>query len=134
VWLYRSTDGMMSRWSKVIHVLMLTTPGRRSGLPRSTCVRYLAAGADLLVWGSGSGSPRDPDWFENLRHSDVVQVQTGPNRFPARRRELTGAERDHVWETIILTQAPQVAKYATKAQRTIPVALLSSLPSSRPDP
>jgi deazaflavin-dependent oxidoreductase (nitroreductase family) len=113
---------------------MLTTPGRRSGLPRSTCVRYLDHGADLLVWGSGSGSPRDPDWFENLRQAELAQVQIGPRRFAARHRELVGAERDRVWETVILARAPQVARYAARARRTIPVAALSPLASPPGEP
>mgnify|MGYP006139225931 CR=1 FL=1 len=28
-----------------------------------------------IVWGTGSGSPRDPDWFRNLRAADVAEVQ-----------------------------------------------------------
>jgi deazaflavin-dependent oxidoreductase (nitroreductase family) len=46
---------------------MITTPGRRTGTPRSTCVRYLERPEGLVVWGTGSGSPQDPDWFRNLR-------------------------------------------------------------------
>jgi hypothetical protein len=33
-------------------------------------------------------------------------------------------ERDATWNEVILVQAPEVKKYANKAGRTIPVALL----------
>ena len=56
VWMYRTLDGQWSSGSKDVHVLMITTPGRRTGTPRSTCVRYLETSDGLVVWGSGSGS------------------------------------------------------------------------------
>ena len=28
-----------------------------------------------VVWGTGSGSKRDPDWFQNLRAAEVADVQ-----------------------------------------------------------
>ena len=63
VWMFRRLDGRLASGSKDVHVLMITTPGRRTGIPRSTCVRYLESPEGLVVWGTGSGSPRDPDWF-----------------------------------------------------------------------
>jgi deazaflavin-dependent oxidoreductase (nitroreductase family) len=103
---------------------MITTPGRRTGTPRSTCVRYLERPDGLVVWGTGAGSRRDPDWFENLRGVSVAQVQVRARRFDAGVRELVGVERDATWNEVILVQAPEVKKYANKAGRTIPVALL----------
>lgn len=41
VWMYRTLDGRLSSGSKDVHVLIVTTPGRQTGIPRSTCVRYL---------------------------------------------------------------------------------------------
>ena len=55
VWMYRTLDGRLSSGSRRVHVLVLTTPGRRSGVPRSTCVRYLDRPEGLVVWGTGSG-------------------------------------------------------------------------------
>ena len=42
---------------------------------RSTCLRYLETADRFLVWGTGSGSPHDPDWFRNLRKAEVTDVQ-----------------------------------------------------------
>lgn len=124
VWMYRRLDGRLASGSKDVHVLMITTPGRRTQLPRSTCVRYLETEDGLVVWGTGSGSTRDPDWFRNLRVASEVTVQVGAERFPARARELVGDERDAVWTGVVLARAPQVEKYARRAGRTIPVAVL----------
>jgi len=118
VWLYRNlgvTGGQ---------VLMITTPGRRTGIPRTTCVRYLDSGGGFVVWGTASGSPRDPDWFRNLRAAETADVQVGKRRLRAKPRELTGDERDVMWRDVVLAKAPEVSKFATRAGRTIPVAVL----------
>ena len=128
VWMYRSLDGRFASGSRDVHVLMITTPGRRSGVPRSTCVRYLETSAGWIVWGTGSGSPRDPDWFENLRAVDVAEVQVRERRCSVRLRELLGDERTAMWNDVILSEAPEVAKYARKAGRVIPVAVLRPIP------
>ena len=131
VWMYRTLDGRLSSGSKDVRVLLITTPGRRTGVPRSTCVRFLETADGLVVWGTGSGSPRDPDWFQNLRAADVADVQVRADSLRVRPRELIGAARETMWENTILAQAPEVAKYARKAGRTIPVAVLE--PLARPD-
>ena len=124
VWMYRRLDGRLSSGSKHVHVLMITTPGRRTGTPRSTCVRYLETSEGYVVWGTGSGSPRDPDWFRNLRVAEVAQVQVRERHLTAVPRELVGAEREAMWNDVVLAQAPAVAKYERRAGRTSPVAVL----------
>ena len=124
VWLYRRLDGRLSSGRKDVNVLLITVSGRRTGLPRSTCVRFLPTPDGPVVWGTGSGSTRDPDWFQNLRAADVADVQMGRDRLRVRPRELSGADRDTVWADTVLARAPEVARYARKAARTIPVAVL----------
>ena len=75
VWLYRALDGRLASGRRDVRVLLVTTPGRRTGVPRSTCVRFLESAGGLLVWGTGPGAPRDPDWFRNLRAADTADVQ-----------------------------------------------------------
>jgi deazaflavin-dependent oxidoreductase (nitroreductase family) len=127
VWMYRTLDGRLSSGSKDVHVLLITTPGRRTGLPRSTCVRYLDHDGGYVVWGTASGAPHDPDWFRNLRAADVAEVQIRRERLQVRPRELLDDERAAVWIDMILAQAPGVEKYARRARRTIPVAVLEPL-------
>ncbi len=134
VWLYRRLGGRLSGGRSGARVLLITTTGRRTGVPRSTCVQFVETLEGPVVWGTGSGSPRDPDWFWNLRAAQVAEVQVGRDRFRARPQELTGAAREAMWTGTILARAPQVARYARRANRTIPVALLRPLdgPGSRP--
>jgi deazaflavin-dependent oxidoreductase (nitroreductase family) len=128
VWMYRTLDGRLSSGSKSVTVLMITTPGRRTGTPRSTCVRYLdTADGRYVVWGTGSGSPTDPDWFRNLREVEVANVQIRDKRFQVVPRELLGEERDAMWKNVVLREAPEVVKFERRAGRTIPVAVLEPI-------
>jgi deazaflavin-dependent oxidoreductase (nitroreductase family) len=132
VWMYRVVDGRLSSGSKDVHVLVITTPGRRTGVSRSTCVRFLNTPQGFVVWGTGSGSARDPDWFRNLRAAKVADVQVRARRLQVRPRELVGGERDEMWNDVVLAQAPEVTKYARRAGRTIPVAVLEPLGGRSP--
>lgn len=124
VWLYRALDGRLASGRRDVTVLALTVPGRRTGVPRSACVRYLDTRDGLVVWGTGGGAPRDPDWFRNLRAAGRAEVQVRDRRFPALARELVGDERERVWSDVVLARAPEVVRYARKAGRVVPVAVL----------
>jgi F420H(2)-dependent quinone reductase len=124
VWLYRTLDGRLSSGRRGVTVLLLTAPGRRTGLPRSACVRYLETDEGMVVWGTGGGSPREPDWFRNVRSADRVEVQARDRHLVARARVLDGDERERTWREVVLARAPEVRRYAEKAGRTIPVAVL----------
>ncbi len=117
VWIHRTFKGRLDSGSKDVHVLMLTVPGRRTGLPRSTMVRYLDHDGGYLVWGTGSGSRTDPDWFRNLREAGEAQVEIGTHGVRVQPEVLGGAERDRVWRDVVLAQVPGVARYEAKAGR-----------------
>ena len=131
VWLHRVARGRLDSGGRA-QVLMVTSPGRRTGLPRSTMVRFLEHDGGYLVWGSGSGSPTDPDWFRNLRRAESARIEIGTRGLAVRPEVLVGPERDRVWREVVLAQVPAVAKYERKAGRTIPVALLRPLELSDP--
>ncbi|MFW5473622.1 nitroreductase/quinone reductase family protein [Knoellia sp. CPCC 206450] len=127
VWMHRAFKGRLDGGGKVGGVLMLTTPGRRTGLPRSTMVRYLDDGDAHLVWGTGSGSPAEPDWFRNLRQVSEATVEIGTTASRVRPEVLADDERARVWRDVVLAQIPTVAKYERRSGRTIPVARLHPL-------
>jgi hypothetical protein len=77
--------------------------------------------------GNGVGIASGPDWFCNLRAADSADVRVGAERTQMRMRELTGAERSTIWTDVILREDPGVGRFATKARRTIPVAVLEPL-------
>jgi deazaflavin-dependent oxidoreductase (nitroreductase family) len=131
VWLHRVARGRLDSGGRA-QVLMVTSPGRRTGLPRSTMVRFLEHDGGYLVWGTGSGSPTDPDWFRNLRRAEEARIEIGTRGLVVRPDVLAGSERDRIWREVVLARAPEVAKYERRAGRTIPVALLRPLGTGEP--
>ncbi len=123
LWMHRRFKGRLDG-GRSATVLMLTAPGRRTGVPRSVMVRYLEHDGGYLVWGTGSGSTTEPDWFRNLRRASSAQVEIGTTSMTVTPRVLGRQERDRVWRDVVLAAAPGVAKYEAKAGRVIPVALL----------
>lgn len=131
--LYRRSGGRLAGGTDDAPVLLLTVPGRRTGLPRSACVRTIPHDGGYLVWGTGAGSPTDPDWFRNLRHARAGEARLGNQSFRFSARELTGDEREQVWNGVVLARLPSVARYARRAGRRIPVALLTPEKSTEGD-
>ncbi len=71
-------------------VLLLTTTGRKSGLPRVTPLQYEEIEGVIYV-GSARGAAAD--WFKNLQADPRVQVQIGERRFAAEAEAVTDARR-----------------------------------------
>lgn len=77
VWLYRLGLGALLEGA---HIMVLTTVGRTSGLPRHTAIEYRVHGSKtylLSAWGER------PHWYKNLLANPVVGVAQGDRRFPA---------------------------------------------------
>ena len=123
-WMYRRTNGRALTSRRAPRVLLLTTPGRLSGEPRSTCVAFLESDGGWVVWGTGSGARQDPHWFRNLRAAGQTEVQVLDRHSHATVHEYTGVERDTVWRDLVTARVLGVTRYAAKAGRTIPVAIL----------
>ncbi len=125
--MYERTDGRRGGTAKGLPVLLVTVPGRRSGIPRTTPVVYLEHDGGYLVSGSGGGMAREPQWFRNLRRASQAQVRVGASRYAVRVRVPDRAERDRLWSDVVLPQAPFFADYERKAARLIPLAQLTPL-------
>lgn len=124
--LYRLSGGRLHRTMRGLPVLLLTLPGRSTGIPRTTPVVYLEHDGALLVVGSAGGSVVEPQWFRNLRAAGRIGVQIGRDEFQAQVAVLDDAERDRVWRDVVVARAPFFADYQAKAgERVIPVARLT---------
>ncbi|MFM7141739.1 MAG: nitroreductase/quinone reductase family protein [Alphaproteobacteria bacterium] len=109
-----------------VPMAILTTRGRRTGLPRSTPVACLRLGGELFVVAGNAGSDRDPDWARNALADPRVEVEIGPRRFPALARRLDGDEREAAWARVARA-CPQVRLYAARTARRIPVLRIEPL-------
>lgn len=124
-WLFRATNGRFtSLGPPAVPMLTLTTIGRRSGRPRSVHLACLEHEGDLLVVASAMGQQRHPAWRYNLEAHPEVDVQVSGERFVARARALTDAEKDGVWSEV-RRAIPQLSVYEKRTQRNIRVFRLS---------
>ncbi len=107
--------------------LMLTVKGRKSGVPRTTPLLCVPHGDGQLIAGSNFGGPKPPVWVVNVRaaaeRGQPVGVRIHGRSHRALPREVTGAERERMWEHMVRTW-PNYAKYAERTDRTITVFVL----------
>lgn len=59
-------------------VLLLTTTGRNSGLPRVTPLQYEEIDGDIII---GSARGINADWFKNIQADPHVKVQVRSRKF-----------------------------------------------------
>lgn len=107
--------------------LVLTVPGRKSGLPRTTPLLYVPHQGSFLVAGSNWGLPTPPAWALNLTASPDAEVAVNGHRHRVHARQALGEERSRLWEVMLRTW-PNYARYAERTDREIPVFVLE-LPS-----
>jgi deazaflavin-dependent oxidoreductase (nitroreductase family) len=106
-----------------LHSLMLTSVGRRSGLPRTTPLLYVPYRGSLLVAGSNWGGTNRPAWVLNLEANPYATVSIRRQVQPVRARLAEGEERAEMWRVMVRTW-PNYAKYAGRTSRQIPVFVL----------
>ena len=114
--LYRVTDG---RWSVIgrhgLPSLLITTTGRKSGLPRTQPLLYATDGDEYVVVGSNWGQAHHPAWSENLLAQPTARVTIGVREFDVRAILTTGSERDRLWQ-LVQRIWPGYAAYAKRAE------------------
>lgn len=131
--LYRASKGRVMGKARGVPVLLLSVPGRKSGVRHTTPVSYIRDGDRYVVTGSGGGQPAEPQWFRNLRAADRAEIEVGPARIPVAVIVASPDEHAVLWARLV-AQAPFFAKYQTKVVRDIPMAVLIPLIGTEPPP
>lgn len=108
----------------LLPTLVLTSTGRRSGLPRRQPLLYLRDGDAFVVIGSNWGRPDHPAWSANLlAHPDAVVTVAGKD-IAVRAELATGPQRERLWG-LALAVWPAYASYQRRAGRPIRVFRLT---------
>lgn len=95
--------------------------GAKTGTERVTPLMCQVEGDRIFIFASKAGAPDNPDWFHNLKANPEITIEFGDEQdIPARVVELSGDERDRVWERQ-KREWPQFAEYEAATERTIPV-------------
>jgi deazaflavin-dependent oxidoreductase (nitroreductase family) len=99
-WIYERSDGRFGAHSNRVPALLLTTTGRKSGLPRTNGLTYCVDRGDLVVVASNGGSDRHPAWYLNIQDDPRVMVRTGRRVRRASARVATPEERAQLWPKV----------------------------------
>ena len=124
IWLYRVTGGRLFGTMAGAPILLLTTVGRKSGLPRTKPVLYLRDGEDLVVVASVGGQKRHPLWLKNLQANPAVTVEVGRDRSERTARVVPDQERESLWPRLV-AMYPAFDLYQSWTARQIQVVVLS---------
>lgn len=104
--------------------IVLTVPGRKSGVPRSTPLLAVPHEGTWLIAGSYFGGPKTPLWVANLRETDTAEITVKGRTSRVRWREVEGDERARLWRAMVEVW-PNYAKYEERTDRRIPVFQLT---------
>lgn len=99
-YIYERTEGRVGKHSNRVPALLLTTTGRRTGLPRTNGLTYCRDRGDIIVVASNGGSDRPPAWLLNLQAEPEVTVRLGRRLLAATARVATSEERSHLWPLV----------------------------------
>lgn len=84
-WLLWRTHGRIVRlWGR--RALVLTTTGRKTGMPRTVVVQYFPDGRDFVVVAANSGMPMHPAWYLNLTARPEAQIEVDGRQLAVRAR------------------------------------------------
>lgn len=125
---FRANDGRVGGPFEGAPIVLVHHVGRRSGKQNVTPMMYLPDESDestVYVFASTGGAPRNPAWYYNLPAAGHARVERGTDAYDVTVTELTGAERDRVFDEQA-RRFPGFAEYAEKTAgiRTIPVLAL----------
>jgi deazaflavin-dependent oxidoreductase (nitroreductase family) len=129
---FRLTRGRHTVASLVsgLPVVMLTTTGVRSGVPRSVPVLGLPTPDGLAVIASNYGQARHPAWYHNVLANPEGYVSVDGVRSAFRSHEAEGDVRARIWQEGLKVY-PGWARYERRAaHRRIAVFVLDTTGSS----
>ncbi len=120
----RLTGGRVSSVYPV-PIMLLTTTGAKSGLPRTLPLLYVTDGDSLILIASNYGNTSHPAWYRNLVANPKAEVLAGKKSGTYTATEITApAERDRAWD-LALDMYAGYGDYEGKAgDRKIPLIRL----------
>ena len=103
-------------------LILLTTTGAKSGLPRTTPLNYSPDGDRIVVIASKAASPTHPDWYHNLVAHPEAVIEIGAEKFAVRSQIAEGQERERLFDAQAALM-PFFAEYQQRTTRQIPVII-----------
>ena len=126
VFLYHTSGGKIWGSMNGNPVLMLTTTGRKSGLPRTTPVMYVHKDNEYLIAASAGGADQNPTWFSNINSKPEATIEINGRKTKVKAVITSGDERDKLYENF-KALGSNFIEYEKKTTRKIPVVRLQPI-------
>ncbi len=123
---FRANQGRVGGIWEGTPLLLLHHTGAKSGVSRVNPVGYLPDGPRYLIFASNGGAPSNPDWYHNLKARPNTRIEVRSETIDVVAEEATGEERERLFARGA-ERFPDLAKYALKTDRVIPVIVLTRL-------
>lgn len=125
---YRRSGGVRLSRMMGFPVVLLTTSGARSGVPRTVALGGFNDGDDAwLVMASNAGAINHPAWFINMvANPKEIWLEVGKRKLKVRGESLTGVARENAIRGIAAV-SPRYGKYQEQTDREIPVVRLTPM-------
>jgi len=121
--IYQRTDGRVGARLAGLPMCLITTIGRKSGLPRTLPLACFPDGNDIIVVASNGGQNHDPAWWLNLKEQPETEVQLGREHRQMTASRATAEEHARLWPWL-MQQNPAYASYRKRTLREIPIVIL----------
>jgi deazaflavin-dependent oxidoreductase (nitroreductase family) len=123
---FRASEGRVGGIWEGTPLLLLHHTGAKSGVSRVNPVGYLRDEPRYLIFASNGGAPSNPDWYHNLKAQPNTKIEVASETIDVVAEEATGEERERLFARGA-HRFPDLAKYARKTDRVIPVIVLTPL-------
>ncbi len=121
---FRANKGAVGGQFAGAPLLLLSTTGAKSGLPRVNPLAYLVDDDRHIIVASFAGAPTSPPWYHNLLANPEVGVEVGSEQFTAQADVLDEPERTELYAKMVEIM-PVFSEYQSKTTRVIPVIALT---------
>ena len=110
-----------------IPVIVLTTIGAKSRLPRTVPLLGVIKGEDVVLMASNWGQARHPSWYYNLKANPEAQLSIHGKTGKYIARDATGVERETYWAEAVNMYAGYAEYKKRISTREIPMFILSPI-------
>jgi deazaflavin-dependent oxidoreductase (nitroreductase family) len=122
---FRANAGRVGGMFEGASMILIHHIGAKSGVERVAPLVHFPEDDDhTVIVASAGGAPNHPAWYHNLKATPKIEVEVGAETYTVVADEITGPERDEVWERVT-TAAPGFADYQRKTDRVIPLLRLT---------
>ena len=105
---------------------LVTTTGRKSGLPRVIPLLTIPHEGDYILVASQGGAPVHPIWYLNILKNPRIIMQIGADKLEMITNEIDNEQKEAIWEKVVKAY-PDYNTYKNRTEREIPILICKTI-------